>query len=342
MEVISTTDDQFFDWVSMVDRKVDKAKLSVDSDADSSAATSVGDPWSRQTSDTSSASKSPPFGYHDDRKEGIYVDSLDLSTAETSTQEDIDSDSEMRLSGGLSEQNEFLDLDDIFAIDVPKHEASEYSTIELEASLAIEDLKNAAMDGHVFSPALDVAIAQQEAAEKEQIPGMENHVLSVARDTIKPKDRAAQLRAKWEQMQQRQRDHPPPKKAFDANKQKVLELADDLNEAFGQDVFQLRLHRFLREARSKQNLPPKAPLGFVQGRQDLVSSVHSKILPTYGYGSYGSELGYYSMLLAIEPYCFDRDVVGRLHTTDAFLGLPPNSTIYDVLDTAEKFLPVIG
>lgn len=240
--------------------------------------------------------------------------------------------------GCIEEENEFLDLDDILAIDVPKHEATEYSTIELEANLAIEDMFNSAMDGTAFAheivqsdtSASHVAVAQQDAAK------------GGASETGTRKDRAAQLQAKWDQMEKRQRDHPPPKKAFDSNKQKLLELADDLNEAFSEDAFQWHLHIILRQAREEKKLPPDALVGFVQGRQDLVRAVHTKILPTYGYGSCGHALGYYSMLLDMEPYCFDRDVVGRLATTDTLLSLPANSSIYEVLDTAEKFLPDIA
>lgn len=403
MEVINTTDDKFLDWVWVVEDEVDSAQPSFDCGTGSSAAASFGDPWSRPISDTSSAWKSPPLGDHDDRKEGARSDSLDSSTAETSmaqecisdpslawksqplgehddqkdgarsdspdsdtsTQEDTDSDSDAETmpSGGASEQNDFLDLEDIFAIDVPRHKASEYSSVELEASLAIEDLKNAAINGHAFTqeivdpvqtPAAHRAIEQHQnrrytwssqminlLPQQKDAEGA-NHVLSVARATTKRSDRAAQLEAKRQQIEKRHRDDPPPKKSFASNRQKLLELADDLNAAFCLPEFQRRLYRVLAEARRKQYLPPGAPLGFVQGRQDLVRSVHSQILPVYGYGSYGNELGYHSMLLAMEPYCFDNALLERLAATDRLLGLPPNSTIYDLLDTSEKFLPVIG
>lgn len=325
MEVVNATDNEFFDWGSMEDDKEKTVNPSADCDADSSAATSIGESWSRQISDTSSTWKSLQFGHHDDRREGVRSDSLDSSTTGTSMQENSDSDSEMVASGGASEQKEFLDLDDILTIDVPEHEASDHSTIELEASLAIENLKNEAFSQEIVgrdTSTSHVAVAQKEAA--------------------KGKDRAAQIQAKWEQMQKRQRDHPPPKQIFNSNRQKLLELVDDLNAVFSKPAFQSRLRSILQEERSKHNLPPNAPLGFVQGWQDLVRSVHSAILPTYGFGSYGTDLGYYSMLLAMEPYCFDEHLIAGLATTDRLLALPQDSTLHNLLDTAEKFLPATG
>lgn len=303
---------------SMVGDKVVKDKRSLDNDSVSCATTSVGDARSRRNSSLSSAPHPSTLGSLSEHNETCDLHlKFDFSAAEEAVQKEVDLlDLHDMFARATSEESSFMDLDDILATEKPKIDLPVLTVLDVNAE--VEKLRARTTDWKPF---------QQD-------------VLSTALAAAKPKDRVAQIMDKWEQLDKRRSERPS--QHDDANKQKLLEMADELRDAFSDDSFQAELQGLLSAARQRQGLPPGEPVGWVKGRRELVRGVHRKILPMYGYGGVGSELGVHSMLLAFEPYCDDFAVLRHLAATDEMLGLLPNSTLYQVLDTTEMFKPLIS
>lgn len=268
----------------------------------SAAATSVGEPFSRQTSEESTLTSMPAWSPLLDR---------DLNEPGVPPM----SLEKMILEEPLQEEFNLEGLDDILA-----EGAAE--------GCAFMDLDDIFADGK--SPAVLSLDEDTATGSIQELNALKRSVGSKRIEYL------AKLMEKRNQLGARQQARS------EENRQRVLEMMDDLNAAFGEYNFQRKLQDALAAERQLPSSADDGALGFVSGRQSLVLGVHRKILRRYGYGAAGTQLGVYSMLLSLEPYCQESEMLEKLAKTDELLGLPEDATLYDIFDAVDQFLPVIS
>lgn len=298
-------------------------------------------------------------------KDGVFMKLTDTS-ADSKT-DDATLQTELMLqdlaalfSEGEAKGESFMELDDIFGIDGPETEMAKAEMLEepsdtettyandsdTEAEMAktemLEELADTetayANDSDTLLPSdrmLEQLVAESVSrAGMFKVPTSTGSVADQLRAIATPKDPFSQMTAKWVQLSKRRRDQPQDPEVYEMNKKKLLQLADELNDAFGEEHFQQGLQNLLEVFWWRQGLPHGTPVAYIVGRQELVRSVHNKILPKYGYTG---DLGFYSMLLALEEYCDDDEMLGKMLQTDKLLLLPTSSTLCAVFDAVEKF-----
>lgn len=244
-------------------------------------------------------------------------------------------------SEGEAKGESFMELDDIFGTEttyaIDSDTEAEIAKTEMFEELA--DIETAyANDSDTLLPSdrmLEQLVAESVSrAGMFKAPTSTDSVADQFRAIATPKDPFSRMTAKWVQLSKRRRDQPQDPEVYEMNKKKLLQLADELNDAFGEEHFQQGLQNLLEVFWWRQGLPHGTPVAYIVGRQELVRSVHNKILPKYGFTG---DLGFYSMLLALDEYCDDDEMLGKMLQTDKLLLLPTSSTLCAVFDAVEKF-----
>lgn len=218
-------------------------------------------------------------------------------------------------------------------------EGAEIEVAEIEVPQVMQESKPPMMKDDLLEELLAerkrLELKQKENKENQHVhPRSGNVTVDQIREMLARTDRLKQVTDKWVQLRNKRLNQPEDPEMFEGNKKKLLQLAEELNAAFGEDSFQLQIQALLDDHRNRRGLPQGAPIGFAVGRKSLVRSVQDKILPVYGFSG---QLGVYSMLLSLEAYCDDNEMLGSMQKTDRLLGLPSNSTLYSILDAGEKF-----
>lgn len=249
-----------------------------------------------------------------------------------------------------SKGQSFRELDDIFAVDASERKTSEpvllSKLLDIEApqiqDLNIERIREPHIDtmNSRLPPddLIDELVEERDrrALKRKQVPSRgKGALLEDVRSFLEEKDCFTPVVDRWEQLRNMRREQPSEQVHFETNRKKLMQLADDLNEAFGKDTFQSKIQSVMMEEKKRLDIPPEKPMAYVRGRKELVRSVHNKILPAYGYSG---KLADQSVLLSLGPYCDDDEMLGKMRRTDELLGLPPCATLIAILAAAEKVL----
>lgn len=242
-----------------------------------------------------------------------------------------------QIAGGESEEVDFMELDDILALENPGNGAKVCWPSEFrETDNQIIPLE----DPETSSPRADIAAGAMPRqsfaalAVRGELDPLHKELLEVTRDLVQLQARAALKVAELELVV----PTDAQRKVFDPHRQKLLVVLDELNDGFSCGDFQGKLHQLVLAERRRQNMPHAPHFnGYVEGRQELVGTVQRRVLPKHGYEP--SALGVHSLFLALTPYTGDDHVLQKLDTTDELLQLPPDATLKQIYFTVEKLMP---